>query len=80
MPLRNKSAATISKELGHGWNISVFHSRNHGAAFARVLVGFQVPKKDRRALAEFFAQMARVHRVYNYWDESENPAYRLFLG
>ena len=79
-PERPGALLNFLNKLGHGWNISLFHYRNHGADFARVLVGFQVPKKDRRALAEFFAQMARVHRVYNYWDESENPAYRLFLG
>ena len=79
-PERPGALLNFLNKLEHGWNISLFHYRNHGADFARVLVGFQVPKKERRALAEFFAQMARVHRVYNYWDESENPAYRLFLG
>jgi threonine dehydratase len=53
------------------WNISLFHYRNHGAAYARVLVGFQVPEGDRGALAEFFAEMTRRHRVYSYWDETD---------
>ena len=46
---------------------------------ARVLVGFQVPHGDRRALARFFAEMARRHSIYSYWDETENPAYQMFL-
>jgi threonine dehydratase len=65
--------------MEHDWNISLFHYRNHGAAYARVLVGFQVPEGDRGALAEFFAEMTRRHRVYSYWDETDNPVYRAFL-
>ena len=65
--------------LGQRWNISLFHYRNHGAAYARVLVGFQVPERDRAALAAFFAEMTRRHSIYSYWDETTNPAYRAFL-
>jgi threonine dehydratase len=58
----------------------MFHYRNHGAAFARVLVGFQVPQGDRGKLAEFFARTLEANSIYSYWDETENPAYRLFLA
>ncbi len=58
-----------------GWNISLFHYRNHGADYADVLVGIQVP---RRGMPEFRRFLARVG--YPHADETRNPAYRLFLG
>ncbi|MFM1955801.1 MAG: threonine deaminase [Pseudomonadota bacterium] len=61
--------------MGHDWNISLFHYRNHGADYGRVLVGMQVPPEDRAAFATFLEQLG-----YPYWDESSNPAYQLFLG
>jgi len=61
--------------MGHDWNISLFHYRNHGADYGRVLVGMQVPPQDRAAFKAFLDQLA-----YPYWDESNNPAYKLFLG
>ncbi len=61
--------------MGHDWNISLFHYRNHGADFGRVLVGMQVPPK---AHAEFEAFLQNLG--YPYWDETQNPAYQLFLG
>ncbi len=61
--------------MGHNWNISLFHYRNHGADFGRVLVGIQVPDSDHGAFAEFLAQLG-----YRYWDETNNTAYQLFLG
>ncbi|MFA6178020.1 MAG: threonine ammonia-lyase, biosynthetic [Candidatus Methylopumilus sp.] len=61
--------------MGHDWNISLFHYRNHGADFGRVLVGIQVPPEDQ---AEFKAFLDKLG--YPYWDESNNPAYALFLG
>ncbi len=57
------------------WNISLFHYRNHGADYGRVLVGMQVPKKEMPAFRRFLAELG-----YPYVDESRNPAYRLFLG
>ena len=57
------------------WNISLFHYRNHGADYGRVLVGMQVPKKEMAAFRRFLAELG-----YPYVDESNNPAYRLFLG
>jgi threonine dehydratase len=57
------------------WNISLFHYRNHGADYGRVLVGMQVPKKEMAAFRRFLDALG-----YPYADESRNPAYRLFLG
>ncbi len=61
--------------MEHDWNISLFHYRNHGADFGRVLVGMQVPPEEN---AEFQAFLQRLG--YPYWEETHNPAYRLFLG
>jgi threonine dehydratase len=57
------------------WNISLFHYRNQGADHGRVLVGLQVPPGDQAKLRKFLATLG-----YRHWDESQNPAYRLFLG
>ncbi len=57
------------------WNISLFHYRNQGADYGRVLVGLQVPADDDAAFAEF---LESLH--YPYVDETANPVYRLFLG
>jgi threonine dehydratase len=56
------------------WNISLFHYRNHGADYGRVLAGIQVPPRDKRAFQEFLRRLG-----YEYWDETGNPAYELFL-
>ncbi len=61
--------------MGHDWNISLFHYRNHGADFGRVLVGMQVPPNEQAEFSEFLKNLG-----YAYWDETNNPAYRLFLG
>ena len=61
--------------MGQDWNISLFHYRNHGADFGRVLVGMQVPPTDAAQFHKFLD-----HLGYPYWDETENPAYKLFLG
>jgi threonine dehydratase len=57
------------------WNISLFHYRNHGADYGRVLVGIQVPAGDHPAFQQFLDQLG-----YPYVEETDNPAYRLFLG
>jgi threonine dehydratase len=57
-----------------GWNISLFHYRNQGADYGRILVGLQVPKADSAAFAKFLAALG-----YSYVDETRNPAYRMFL-
>jgi threonine ammonia-lyase, biosynthetic, long form len=61
--------------MGHDWNISLFHYRNHGADFGRVLVGMQVPPNDMNAFSRFLDNLG-----YPYWDETHNPAYKLFLA
>ena len=57
-----------------GWNISLFHYRNQGADYGRILVGIQVPAADRRAFHSFLETLA-----YPYVEETDNPVYRLFL-
>jgi threonine dehydratase len=61
--------------MSRGWNISLFHYRNHGADYGRVLVGMQVPPHDKRKFRAFLARVG-----YPWHDETRNPAYRLFLG
>jgi threonine dehydratase len=56
------------------WNISLFHYRNQGADYGRILVGLQVPRADRKALREFLEGLG-----YPFVDESDNPVYRMFL-
>jgi threonine dehydratase len=57
-----------------GWNISLFHYRNQGADYGRILMGLQVPKSDTPAFAKFLSALG-----YPYVEETHNPAYRLFL-
>ncbi len=61
--------------VGSRWNISLFHYRNQGTDYGRVLAGIQVPAGER---AEFVQHLNELH--YEYADETGNPAYRMFLG
>ncbi len=61
--------------MGEHWNISLFHYRNHGAAYGRVLAGIQVPKEDNEELELFLQNLG-----YTYWEETDNPAYTMFLS
>jgi threonine dehydratase len=61
--------------LGQRWNISLFHYRNHGAAYGRVLMGIQVPDDQLAEFKTFIRDMD-----YPFWDETLNPAYQLFAG
>ena len=74
-PERPGALINFLNSMSHNWNISLFHYRNHGADYGRVLVGMQVPQHDKKALKTFLDTLG-----YRYWNESENPAYRLFLG
>ena len=60
--------------MAHGWNISLFHYRNHGSDHGRVLVGIQVAEAERPRFDQFIRDLG-----YPYCEESDNPAYRLFL-
>ncbi len=74
-PERPGALMNFLNRMNHSWNISLFHYRNHGADYGRVLVGMQVPHHDKKVLRAFLDKLG-----YQYWDESGNPAYRLFLG
>jgi threonine dehydratase len=74
-PERPGALLNFLSQLGHRWNISMFHYRNHGSAYGRVLVGLQVPEKERKQVGKF---LKKLH--YRYWDETDNPAYQQFLS
>jgi len=74
-PERPGALLRFLENLKSGWNISLFHYRNHGADFGRVLVGMQVPPKDSEAFTQFLSCVG-----YDAVEETDNPAYRLFLG
>lgn len=74
-PERPGALMRFLEHMSSGWNISLFHYRNHGADYGRVLVGMQVPESDKKEFKAFLKQLG-----YVYWDESNNPAYKLFLG
>ena len=63
------------EHMGANWNISLFHYRNHAADIGRVLVGIQVPEKDKETFNKFLNQLQ-----YPYFNETDNPGYKLFLG
>jgi len=62
------------EQLGGRWNISLFHYRNHGSDFGRVLAGFEVPPAEMRAFETFLNDLG-----YAYKRERDNPAYGMFL-
>ncbi len=74
-PERPGALSGFLGKLGGRWNISMFHYRNHGAAYGRVLVGLQVPLGERREVPLFLDSMH-----YRYREESNNDAYRFFLS
>jgi threonine dehydratase len=74
-PERPGALARFLNSMSAGWNISLFHYRNHGADYGRVLVGMQVPPGDKAEFARFLDRLG-----YDYVDETRNPAYRMFLG
>ena len=74
-PERPGALLDFLNKMASDWNISLFHYRNHGADFGRVLVGMQVPPRDKKAFQKFLKSLG-----YEYAEETKNPAYRLFLG
>jgi len=61
--------------MSPNWNISLFHYRNNGADYGRIVVGVQVPPDEMEEWQVFLASLG-----YRYWNESQNPVYKLFLG
>jgi threonine dehydratase len=74
-PERPGALMRFLDSMSRGWNISLFHYRNHGADYGRVLVGMQVPPSDTRDFRNFLNQLG-----YPHIEETANPAYRMFLG
>ncbi len=74
-PERPGALLDFLTQIGKRWNISLFHYRNHGAAFGRVLMGAEISSDQQK---EFRKLLDKVG--FSYWEESENPAYRLFAG
>jgi threonine dehydratase len=74
-PERPGALMNFLSRMSSGWNISLFHYRNHGADYGRVLVGMQVPPAEMKQFKEFLKNLGYVH-----WNETDNPAYRLFLA
>ena len=74
-PERPGALFNFLTKLGGRWNISMFHYRNHGAADGRVVAGLQVPNDERHLVPAALAKIG-----YPYWDETDNSAYKLFLG
>jgi threonine dehydratase len=73
-PERPGALMRFLSSMDPGWNISLFHYRNQGADYGRILVGIQVPRSDARAFKAFLDALA-----YPFTEESDNPVYRLFL-
>ncbi|MCY4642221.1 MAG: threonine ammonia-lyase, biosynthetic [Gammaproteobacteria bacterium] len=74
-PERPGALLNFLEMIGQEWNISLFHYRNHGAAYGRVLAGIQVPAENRQGFDRFLAELG-----YRCWEETGNPVYKLFLG
>ncbi|MFO0215239.1 MAG: threonine ammonia-lyase, biosynthetic, partial [Burkholderiales bacterium] len=73
-PDRPGALMNFLQSMSPNWNISLFHYRNHGADVGRILVGLQIPKNERAGFAKFLKTLG-----YAYTDETNNPAYRMFL-
>jgi threonine dehydratase len=74
-PERPGALLRFLEAVGTQWNISLFHYRNHGSDYGRVLAGVQVPPGDAEEFARHLADLQ-----YAYTEETANPAYRMFLG
>lgn len=73
-PERPGALMRFLDSMAPNWNISLFHYRNEGGDVGRILVGLQVPKKEMKAFRDSLTGLG-----YRYWDENDNPAYKLFL-
>jgi len=74
-PERPGALMRFLSSMAPNWNISLFHYRNQGADYSSILVGIQVPAAEDAEFCRFLATLG-----YPHWEETNNPAYRLFLG
>ena len=74
-PERPSALLDFLQAIGTDWNISLFHYRNHGSDHGRVLAGIQVPEDKSDELEAHLADLG-----YSHFEESDNPAYRMFLA
>ena len=74
-PERPGALMKFVASMSPNWNISMFHYRNNGSDYGRIVVGMQVPPQEMEEWQAFLDSLG-----YQYWDESQNPAYKLFLG
>ncbi|AVH69814.1 threonine ammonia-lyase, biosynthetic [Nostoc sp. 'Lobaria pulmonaria (5183) cyanobiont'] len=74
-PERPGALMKFVTSMSPDWNISLFHYRNNGADYGRIVVGIQVPPHEMEEWQAFLDRLG-----YRYWDENKNPAYKLFLG
>ena len=73
-PERTGALFNFLNAMSPNWNISLFHYRNHGADYGRILMGLQVPPAEMKAFRRFLTTLG-----YRYWEETANHAYKLFL-
>ena len=74
-PERSGALLHFLTQMGERWNISLFHYRNHGAAYGRVLMGIQVPATERDEFQQFLDSLGM-----QYSEETHNAAYKTFLS
>lgn len=74
-PERPGALNEFLKAIGTEWNISLFHYRNHGSDYGRILAGIQVPQSESELLEAHLSELG-----YPHWEESDNPVYHLFLA
>ncbi len=74
-PERPGALIDFLQAVGTDWNISLFHYRNHGSDFGRILAGIDVPENETDQLEAHLAELGYAH-----WEESDNPAYTMFLS
>jgi threonine dehydratase len=73
-PERPGALMRFLQSMKPDWNISLFHYRNQGADYGQILIGIQVPTGSKKAFKAFLDEVG-----YPHWNETENPAYKLFL-
>jgi threonine dehydratase len=74
-PERPGALMKFVSSMSPDWNISLFHYRNNGSDYGRIVTGIQVPPHEMEQWQAFLDTLG-----YPYWDENKNPAYKLFLG